>query len=59
MICAIGLKKLPFTQDDRQIIYTEGVHCETVNKFIVKNLPWIKRLFKKYSYDFLLSTQAK
>lgn len=36
MICAIGLKKLPFTQDDRQIIYTEGVHCETVNKFIVR-----------------------
>lgn len=52
MICAIGLKKLSFTQDDRQIIYTEGVHCETVNKFIVKNLPWLKRLFRKYSYDF-------
>lgn len=52
MICAIGLKKLPFVQDDRQIIYTEGTYCETVNKFIVKNFVWIKRLFDKYFFDF-------
>lgn len=52
MICSIGLKKLPFIQDDHQIIYTEGAYSEAVNNFIVKNLVWIKRLFDKYSYDF-------
>lgn len=52
MICSIGLKELPFVQDDRQIIYTEGTYCATVNKFIVKNFAWIKRLFDKYSFDF-------
>ena len=52
MICTIGLRKLPFTQYDRQVIYTEGNFCEPVNRFLLKDYKWVKRLFGKYSYDF-------
>ena len=52
MNCTIGLRKLPFTQYDRQVIYTEGNFCELVNHFISKDYKWVKRLFGKYSYDF-------
>lgn len=52
MICTIGLRKLPFTQYDRQIIYTEGTYSEPVNRFILKDYAWLKHLSGKYSYDF-------
>ena len=52
MICTIDLKELPFIQDSRQVIYTEGTYCEAVNNFIVRNHSWVKHLFEDKNYEF-------
>ncbi len=52
MICTIGLRKLPFTQYDGQVIYTEGTYNKLVNRFVLKHYKWIKKIFKRHSYTF-------
>ena len=52
MIYTLGLKQLPFEQDDSQIIYVEGQHDEEVNQLIRKNYEAIRAYFKLYGFEF-------
>lgn len=52
MFYVLGLKKLPFEQDNRQIIYTEGMYHPEINDFIRKYYLELRRAFNERSYDF-------
>ena len=53
MFFTLGLKKLPFQQDSRQIIYTEGKYDEAVNRYILENYDAICGFFADGGYEFL------
>ena len=53
MFFTLGLKKLPFQQESRQIIYTEGKYDETVNRYIIENYDAIRGFFAKKGYEFV------
>lgn len=52
MFYTIGLRDLPFEQDPRQIIYTEGQYNPTVNDFIVRNYERLVEKAKQFSREF-------
>lgn len=52
MYYTIGLKKLPFVPDGKQIIFIEGQHDEEVNLLIRHNFHTIHECFKKKHFDF-------
>ena len=48
----LGLKKLPFEQSEKQIIYVEGEYDEEVNHYIQKNYEHIAQKFDSWGYEF-------
>lgn len=48
----LGLKKLPFVPDEKQIIYVEGKYDKEVNRYIQKNYEHIKAKFESWGYKF-------
>lgn len=48
----LGLKKLPFEQDCKQIIYVEGEYDEKVNSYIQENYKHITQKFDSWGYKF-------
>lgn len=52
MIYTLGLQKLPFKQDERQIIYTEGQWNPIVNSFIKRHYEEIQEKAEKLFFDF-------
>ena len=53
MFFTIGLKKLPFEQVERQVIYTEGTYNKEVNRFIQKNYDAIRSHFSERGWEFV------
>lgn len=48
----LGLKKLPFEQDEKQIIYVENEYNEEINRYIQTNYERISRKFDSWGYKF-------
>lgn len=55
----LGLKKLPFEQDARQIIYVEGQYDEEVNHLIRKNYEAIHTYFEMHGFEFCYMPMLK
>ncbi len=53
MFFTIGLKKLPFEQVERQVIYTEGEYNKEVNRFIQNNYDAIRSHFSVRGWEFV------
>lgn len=49
----LGLKKLPFEQDSKQIIYAESEYDEEINSYIQKNHQKIRDYFREKGFDFI------
>lgn len=52
MFYTIGLRELPFEQDETQIIYTEGKYNSLINDFIVRNYEHIEHVANQFSHEF-------
>ncbi len=48
----LGLKKLPFEQNKKQIIYVEGEYNKNVNHYIQKNYNTITQYFRCNGFEF-------
>lgn len=48
----LGLKQLPFEQDEKQIIYVENEYAEDVNRYIRENYDLIINHFKSLGFEF-------
>lgn len=48
----LGLKQLPFEQEQNQIIYVENEYDEEVNRYIQENYHYIVKLFNEKGYKF-------
>lgn len=53
MYFTIGLKKLPFVQNERDIIYHESSYNEELNQHILTNYEEIKKTFRKWGFRFV------
>lgn len=53
MFFTLGLKKLPFEQVERQVIYVEGEYNEKINRYIQKNYDSIRTHFAKQRWEFV------
>jgi len=49
----LGLKKLPFKQDPRQIIYIESRYNEEINHYILENYNKIRAFFREKECNFI------
>ena len=48
----LGLKKLPFEQNTKEIIYVEGEYDDVVNRYIQRNYEQITKKFDSWGYKF-------
>ncbi len=53
MYFTIGLKKLPFVQNEQDIIYHESSYNEKLNQHILANYEAIKKTFRKLGFRFV------